>query len=62
MTDEEVIKEWRSGFTVEQLVKAYVKKYNKQAKTRKEKCIKPDEARAYIEPIIFKFETKDWKK
>lgn len=62
MTEEQIIKLWRSGLTVLQVANRYLKDYNKLAKKRKESCIKREDAQKYIEPIIYEFETKDWKK
>ena len=38
-----------------------MQEYNKQAKIRKEPKITKDQALACVEPIIFEYETKDWK-
>lgn len=61
MTKELIIKKWRSGKTTIQVAKDYMDEYNSQAKRRKEPKISKDQALAYIEPIIFEFETKDWR-
>ena len=61
MTKELIIKKWRSGKTTVQVAKDYMDEYNSQAKRRKEPKISKDQALAYIEPIIFEFETKDWR-
>ncbi len=57
MTNEEIIKNWKQGKTVEQISKDYMNQYNKQAKIRKEAKINIKEAQMYVEPIIFEFET-----
>ncbi len=62
MTTEEIIRKWRSGLTVVQVAKDYMTEYNRRAKRYKEAKITKDEAMAHVEPIIFEFETKDWKK
>ena len=46
MTKELIIKKWRSGKTTVQVAKDYMDEYN---------------SLAYVEPIIFEFETKDWR-
>ena len=61
MTNETIIKKWRIGMTTIQVAKAYMEEYNKEAKKKKEPKISKDEALAYIEPIIYEYETKDWK-
>ena len=38
-----------------------MKEYNKEAKRKKEPKITKIEALAHVEPIIFEYETKDWK-
>lgn len=52
MTEDIIINEWRVGFTIEQISKQYVK-------NRKQKGIKVtlQQAREYIWPIIFKYQT-----
>lgn len=61
MTNETIIKKWRIGKTTLQVAKDYMQEYNKEAKRRKEPKISKDQALAHVEPIIFKYETKDWK-
>lgn len=61
MSREEIIKMWRSGKTVLQVAKDYMGKYNKEAKRKKEPKITDYDALAYVENIIFNFETKDWR-
>ena len=61
MTREEIIKNWRSGLTVLQVAEKYLKEYNKLAKKKKEPCIKKEDAQRHVEPIIYEFETKDWR-
>lgn len=36
MTNEPIIKRWRSGLTAMQVAKDYMQEYNKEAKKRKE--------------------------
>lgn len=61
MTNELIIKKWRSGQTKFSVAKDYMREYNREAKKRKESEITKDQALVYIEPIIFEYETKDWK-
>lgn len=61
MTKELIIKKWRTGKTTVQVAKDYMDEYNSQAKRRKEPKITKEQALAYVEPIIFEFETKDWR-
>lgn len=61
MTNEAIIKKWRIGKTTLQVAKDYMQEYNKEAKRKKEPKISKDQALAHVEPIIFKYETKDWK-
>ena len=60
MADEEIIKEWRSGLTTTQVAKVYMTAINSNLK-KDEKKITKVQALAYIEPIIFKYETEGWK-
>lgn len=62
MTSEDIIKRWRSGLTAIQVAKDYMQEYNRNATRRKEPKITKDEALYNVERVIFKFETKDWKK
>lgn len=62
MTTEEIIKKWKSGLTVQQVSKDYMVDYNRHVKKINETRITKDEAMRYVEPIIFEFETKGWKK
>ena len=62
MTEEAILKIWKSGRSKFFVANEYMKNYNKQAERKKEPKIKKDEALAYVEPIIFKYETKDWSK
>lgn len=61
MTNEEIIKNWRSGLTVMQVAKVYMTEFNKNAIRKLEQKITKTQALAYIEPIIFEFETRGWK-
>lgn len=61
MTNETIIKKWRSGLSKFAVAKDYMQEYNREAKKRKETKITKDQALAYVEPIIFDYETKDWK-
>ena len=61
MTNEIIIKKWRMGQTKFSVAKDYMQEYNREAKKRKEAKITKDQALAYVEPIIFDYETKDWK-
>ena len=61
MTKELIIKKWRSGKTTVQVAKDQMDEYNSQAKRRKEAKITKEQALTYVEPIIFEFETKDWR-
>ena len=62
MTQEQIIKSWRSGLTVVQVAREYKKYYNEEAKRRGHSSITTDEAMKHVGPIIYEFETKDWKK
>lgn len=61
MTNEAIIKRWKSGLTAVQVAKDYMNEYNKEAKKRKEPKITKDQALGFVEPVIFEYETKDWK-
>lgn len=61
MTNETIVKKWRSGLSKFAVAKDYMQEYNREAKKRKETKITKDQALAYVEPIIFDYETKDWK-
>lgn len=61
MTNETIIRKWKMGKTTVQVAKDYMQEYNKEAKKRREPKITRDQALAYIEPIIFEYETKDWE-
>ena len=61
MTNETIIRKWKMGRTTVQVAKDYMQEYNKEAKKRREPKITRDQALAYIEPIIFEYETKDWE-
>ena len=61
MTRETIINKWKIGASKFSVAKDYMQQYNKQAKIRKEPKITKDQALAYVEPIIFEYQTKDWK-
>ena len=61
MDNETIIKEWRQGKTTVQVANAYMKEQNTQAKKKNETKITKEQALAHVEPIIFEFETKDWR-
>ena len=61
MTNETIIKKWRTGQTKFSIAKDYMQEHNREAKKRKEPKITKDQALAYVEPIIFEYETKDWE-
>lgn len=61
MTKELIIKKWRSGKTTVQVANEYMKEYNSQAKKKNETKITKTQALAHVEPIIYRFETKDWR-
>ena len=61
MTNETIIKKWRIGKTTVQVAEDYMEEYNKEAKKKKEPKITKEQALAHVEPIIYEFETKDWK-
>lgn len=60
MSDETIIKNWRMGLTVKQISKEYMRLHNKTLK-RDEKKITALEAQAYVEPIIFRYQTAQLK-
>ena len=60
MEDKEIIDLWRSGLTVQQVAKEYMKKNNKKLK-KGEKRLTKIEAQRRIEPIIFKYQTSIMK-
>ncbi len=62
MTNETIIKKWRSGLTAMQVAEEYMKSHNKEAKVKKEPKINKKQAAAFVYPIIYEFETKDWRK
>ena len=62
MTNEIIIKRWRSGLTAMQVAEEYMESYNKKAKQNKEPKINKKQAAAFVYPIIYEFETKDWRK
>ena len=52
MTDERIIKEWKTGLTVIQISRLYME--NKKKKGIK---ITQLDAQRYVEPLIFKYQT-----
>ena len=61
MTNETIIRKWRIGKTTLQVAKDYMDEYHKEAKKKKEPKITEEQALAHVEPIIYEYETKDWK-
>ena len=61
MTKETIINKWKVGKTALQIAKDYMQDYNKEAKKKKEPRITKEQALAYVEPIIYEYQTKDWK-
>lgn len=61
MTEQEIINSWKVGRTTLQVAKLYREEYNEKAKQKQYSKITKEEALAYVEPIIYKYETKDWK-
>lgn len=61
MTDEEIVKRWKVGKTKFQVAKDYMDEYNRIAKRRQEPKINKDQALKHVEPIIYAYETQDWK-
>ena len=53
MDKDVIINKWRIGFTVKQISKYYMVQSNKKT----EKKITLREAQAYVEPIIFNYQT-----
>lgn len=56
MEDKLIIDLWKKGFTVQQVSKQYMEKFNKTLKTG-QKRINKLQAQQHIEPIIFKYQT-----
>ena len=56
MEDKLIIDLWKRGFTVQQVSKQYMEKFNKTLKTG-QKRINELQAQQYVEPIIFKYQT-----
>lgn len=52
MDETEIIKLWKQGFTIKQIVKEYI-----NSSKRKGNKVTSIEAQRIIEPIIFKFQT-----
>lgn len=61
MTNETIINKWKVGASKFSIAKDYMQDYNKEAKKRKEPKITKEQALTHVEPIIFEYETKDWK-
>ncbi|MFR8116875.1 MAG: hypothetical protein ACLVAK_07735 [Clostridia bacterium] len=62
MTNETIINKWKVGKTAIQVAKDYMQDYNKEVEKKKEPRITKEQALAHVEPIIFEYETKDWRK
>lgn len=58
MSDETIIKNWRIGLTVKSIAKKYKEEVDKQRKRQGESKITIDEAFAYVERIIYKYQTE----
>ena len=56
MTDNTIIDMWRKGVTKTSIAKEYRKTYNKNIK-KDGKKITEKESLAYVEPIIFRYQT-----
>ena len=54
MTEEAIIRDWRSGLTAMQVAKNYMYEINSKLKKGEKKITKP-QALAYVDPIIFDF-------
>lgn len=61
MTDEMVIRRWKVGLSKFTVAKEYMQEYNKEAMRKGEKKINKEQALTHVEPIIFAYQTKDWK-
>lgn len=61
MTKERIIQRWRSGLNKFSVAKEYMQEHNKDARRRKEPTITKEQALAHVEPILYEYETKDWK-
>lgn len=61
MTNETIINKWKVGASKFSIAKDYMQDYNKEAKKKKEPKITKNQALAHVEPIIFEYQTKDWK-
>lgn len=61
MTKETIINKWKVGASKFSIAKDYMQDYNKEAKKKKEPRITKEQALAYVEPIIYEYQTKDWK-
>ena len=55
MDKDAIIKKWRIGFTVKQISKQYMEYSNKKLKKEKKMTFK--QAQAYVEQIIFDYQT-----
>ncbi len=61
MSEEDIIRNWKSGLTAIQIAKSYMKGHNEKAKRKNEPKIKIMEALAKVEPVIFNYETREWR-
>ena len=62
MSEEELIKSWNMGLTVNQVAKEYMKVHNKEAgKKRDIEKITNKQALEHVEPILFKYRLKQLK-
>lgn len=55
MSNEMIIKLWKTGLTVQQVANEYMTKHNKNLKEN-EKRINKKQAQEYVEPIIFDYQ------
>lgn len=62
MSDETIIKNWRIGLTVKSIAKKYKEEENKKRKQEEKTImgtkITDNEAFAYVERIIYKYQTE----
>ena len=58
MDDSEIIKAWKFGYSKQYIAKDYMKQANKKLKNLiNSKKITEKEALAYVEPIIYQYQT-----
>ena len=62
MTNTEILVTWKSGKTVQQVAKEYMESYNERAKRVGFDKINKRQTIEHVEPIIYEYETKDWRK